>query len=68
MLLQRHAGEIHLLPALPRAWADGAFTGFRARGGVELETVWADARVLSLTLRPAIDGVQRLRLPRGQQV
>ncbi|GAB2604757.1 alpha/beta hydrolase [Paractinoplanes abujensis] len=41
MLLQSHRDEIHLLPCLPAAWADGAFTGLRARGGVTVDTVWS---------------------------
>jgi alpha-L-fucosidase 2 len=68
MLLQSHAGEVHLLPALPAAWSDGSFRGLRARGAVELDLEWKDGAATELTLRAARDGTHRLRAPRGQTV
>jgi alpha-L-fucosidase 2 len=68
MLLQSHAGEIHLLPALPSAWPDGTFKGLRARGGVEVDVTWTKGRVSSATLRPKVDGTYRIRAGRDQRI
>ena len=62
MLLQSHAGEIELLPALPRAWSSGKVTGLRARGGLEVDVAWNDGLPVTATLRPTVDGAHRLRL------
>jgi alpha-L-fucosidase 2 len=51
MLVQSWGGEIRILPALPRAWPEGAVHGVRARGGIEVDLDWAGGRATRLALR-----------------
>ena len=68
MLLQSHSGVVRLLPALPKAWAQGCFQGLRARGGLELDCDWSGGKATQAALRARVDGNVRLAAPAGQRV
>jgi alpha-L-fucosidase 2 len=61
MLVQSHAGEIELLPALPKAWPAGAVSGLRARGGLEVAISWKDGALTSATVRALARQTVQLR-------
>ncbi|MFI7078839.1 glycosyl hydrolase family 95 catalytic domain-containing protein [Micromonospora sp. NPDC049903] len=61
MLLQSHAGELHVLPALPTAWPNGRVSGLRARGGHTVGITWSNGQAGEILVRPDRAGTVRLR-------
>jgi len=59
-LLQSHAGEIDILPALPKSLPEGSIWGLRARGGYGVDIDWNDGRLLQVVIRSKYDGTCRL--------
>lgn len=56
MLLQSHAGYIHILPALPSSWFEGEIDGIRARGNFEVSIVWKDRKLKNGTVKSHLGG------------
>lgn len=62
-LLQSHAGEIVLLPALPTALSSGSVRGLIARPGVIVDIVWRDWNLVSASFqaRKSHEGTIKVR-------
>jgi alpha-L-fucosidase 2 len=63
MLVQSHAGEVELLPALPKEWPDGNFRGVCARGGFQVDCRWREGRIAAATLHSTLGGDVIVRTP-----
>jgi hypothetical protein len=66
MLLQSHAGVVHLLPALPAdAVPTGSVTGLLARGNFKVDIEWKDGALLNANVTSGSGGSLELRVGDG---
>ena len=62
MLVQSEVGRLHLLPALPAAWAEGELRGVKARGGLTVDLRWRQHELVDATITSLVDQTVKVRL------
>src|SRR6266705_968107 len=60
-LVQSHAGEISLLPALPSGWDAGSVSGLRARGDYDLSMQWKGGKLQTTDIHGLKGGPIKVR-------
>lgn len=60
-LVQSHADEISLLPALPDGWEDGSVSRLRARSGYEVSMQWKNKELQTADIHSLKGGAIKLR-------
>jgi len=68
MLVQSHAGEVNLLPALPDARPDGLVTGLRTRGGFTVDISWKNGQLEKATVFSTGENICRVRYRKALKV
>jgi len=63
MLIQSHEGFIELLPALPKVWEKGSFSGLVARGNFEISAEWDNSEVSQVEIIANVGGDCRIKYP-----
>lgn len=62
MLLQSHADNISLLPALPQDWAEGSISGLVARGGYVIDIKWDKSLVTYARIKAKTAGQAQFKI------
>jgi alpha-L-fucosidase 2 len=63
MLIQSQTGTIELLPALPKDWKNGSFSGLKVRGGGVVDVAWKDGKIETVSLTSETKNKYKLKLP-----
>ncbi|WP_165044404.1 glycoside hydrolase N-terminal domain-containing protein [Dysgonomonas sp. ZJ709] len=65
MLVQSHQGYIELLPALPKGWKDGNFSGLCVRGNGEIDLDWTDSKPNKMNIKAHSKSEFKIKIPAG---